>query len=265
MQKADPEKLYHGTSVKHLAAILAEGIRPREELDAEGNLLQHRKGNWDEYPSIPDMVYLTTCYPLYFANTSTEKPEDSLVIFEVNLADLDEEELHPDEDVISQSLWHAEKKENPDLTLQEAHDTVLETGIDSWQHLWREAMASLGNVGYRGTIKPELIQRYCIVHMPQMKDRWNLIMSMLDPSIHPLNFAIKGWFYEQFVRWAFGDAEELPHLTEAKQGLKDIAEHDEQEGLAKMREHFTKAAEFWAEESKNHDGFEVVTVGEQSK
>lgn len=263
MEKAELEKLYHGTSARHLASILAEGIRPREELDADGELLQHRKGNWTEYPSIPDMVYLTTCYPLYFAHTSTEKPDENLVIFEVNLADLDEEELHPDEDIISQSVWHGEQKENPEITLQEAHEIVLETGIDSWQHLWRNAMEAMGNVGYRGTIEPALIRRYCIIHMPQMRDRASLIMSMLDPSISPINFAIKGWFYQQFVQWVFGDVEDLPHLTDAQRSLGDIEGQGGIKEFAKMHQHYKKSEEFWFEESKNREGFEVVTMKEK--
>ena len=265
MANADPETtmLYHGTAAKRLASILAEGIRPREELDADGKLVKHRKGNWDEYPSIPDMVYLTTCYPLYFAHTSTKDPGENLVIFEVRLEDLDEEELHPDEDVVSQSLWHEERKEDPELTLQDAHNIVLETGIDSWQHLWKRSMEMMGNVGYRGTIRPELIQRYCIIHMPKMKDRWSLIMSMLDPSISPLNFTIKGWFYKQFVQWIFDDVQELPHLTEAKQAIKDIEGQGGWERLTTMHAHYTKSVEFWSKESDNREGIEVITVEEQ--
>ena len=203
------------------------------------------------------MVYLTTCYPLYFAHTSSKEPGENLVIFEVNLADLDEDELHPDEDIVSQAVWRDEQKENPEITLQEAHEMVLETGIDSWQHVWRKSMEAMGNVGYRGTIEPRLIQRYCIIHMPQMKERADLIMSMLDPSISPMNFMIKGWFYKQFVQWVFDDVKDLPHLTDAQRSIEEI---DGRKEFEKMHQHYKKAEEFWFEESKNREGFEVVTM-----
>lgn len=268
-------KLYHGTSAKHLTAILTDGIKPREELQADGKVT-HRPGNWQEYPSIPDMVYLTTCYPLFFANTATEEAGEDLVVFEIDLDDLDHDNLFPDEDVISQSLLHEEQKEDPDITLEDVHNGVVETGIDSWQHLWERAMEVLGNVGHRGTIPPEKIKRYCVIHMDKMKGRWNLISSMMDPMIMPMNFQIKGWFYTQFVQWCFGDVDVLPHYTECENVLGSIdpkllekmkadnPELDEQikamGNHAELAEHRVKAAKHWAEESENREGFEVVTL-----
>ena len=93
--------------------------------------------------------------------------------------------------------------------------------------------------------------------MPQMKERADLIMSMLDPSISPMNFMIKGWFYKQFVQWVFDDVKDLPHLTDAQRSIEEI---DGRKEFEKMHQHYKKAEEFWFEESKNREGFEVVTM-----
>ena len=61
--EATPLKLYHGTSSRFLDRILKHGIKPRGKGTSQ----------WDKFPSRPDLVYLTTAYPFYFAIQAIKK------------------------------------------------------------------------------------------------------------------------------------------------------------------------------------------------
>jgi len=71
--------LYHGTSAKFLEPILRDGLRPR---GTDG-------GRWQEWPSRPDCVYLTSAYGFYFAMACPTEDGDRLVL-EIDTAQLDQ-------------------------------------------------------------------------------------------------------------------------------------------------------------------------------
>lgn len=189
--------LYHGTSVEYLDVILKEGLKPRMD----------RKGNWSEFPSRKDMVYLTTTYALYFANAAAR---GKMAILQVDPAcELDasaeENTLFPDEDFIAQSVH-----QQSSMSLKDAHDWVLRN-IEEFDHYWESSLEKMGTVGYRGV--PIHPRRVAIID-PEVMERF-LLLSMLDPTITPINHYIKGGFYQQFTRWVFGEAP-LPHLLESQ-------------------------------------------------
>src|SRR5438552_677016 len=95
MRTTLPKFLYHGTSSQHLEAILRNGIEPRAVRGAPSN--------WQELPSHPEMVYLTTTYPGYYAAANLE-PTDSLLLVEVEVARLDSKLFYPDEDYLGHLL-----------------------------------------------------------------------------------------------------------------------------------------------------------------
>lgn len=221
--------LYHGTSDRFLTDILKRGLAPRGEADS----------NWEAFPSRPDMVYLTSAYPLYFAQAATEDGE-RLLIVEVERASLDVDLLHPDEDVIAQSISH-----QLNIDLETAQEQVLAT-LERYQHHWEDALNAMGNVAYKGTVEAESITRIARIDLAKLNV--HLSMAMMDPMITPLNYRIKGAWYRHFVKWVFGDEPELPQLLDARW----MAEH----GMAGSDKHLKAHIEL----NNDRSSIELVTL-----
>ena len=187
-------KLYHGTSFKHLEKILKIGIAPRFR----------RKTVWPDNPSRKDMVYLTTAYPFYFAQ-SAAMDKSKLVVFETNSDNLNNDRIFPDEDFIYQQL----KIQKQELPLEDIRDM-----IDGWQIYWKDSIKGLGNCAYQGLITTSSITRYCIA---DLSERSTLTMNILDPSISLMNYKFMGEYYRQLVAWFFGDVNELPQVKQSKE------------------------------------------------
>lgn len=179
-------KLYHGTSSKHLDSILSKGIRPRGR----------RKGNWESFPSRPDMVYLTNSYAPYFALQSCDKMEKALIV-EV---EVDETGLYPDEDFIAQVL--ASQEQRP---LEEVHEEVRE-GLEAYKHHAKDSLEGLGNCSHKGVVPAGNVRRMCLVDFTKRSDL--AIMSM-DPSISVMNYRFCGSKYRSVISWLFGDRKDF--------------------------------------------------------
>ena len=193
-------KAYHGTTATVARASLTEGLRPREETESEGQ--------WEECPSMASMVYLTTTYPGYFAMNAAApglKDGELPAIVEVDLEELWDLDLYPDEDFLEQCSRGVEGVVPPGFTTMKERTAWYRDNIDRFQHLWKKSMEYLGNVAHCGTVPPEAITRICV--FDPAKAPW-LGMWWMDPSITPLNFMIMRHKYENLTRWMFG--EELP-------------------------------------------------------
>ena len=79
---------------------------------------------------------------------------------------------------------------------------------------------------------------------------------MLDSSICPLNYAIKGEYYRNLVNWFFGDREELPQVDQAKEFL----EHARLVGKDDLVKIQKDRIEYLKEQSSNKKGIEVVSL-----
>lgn len=226
-------KLYHGTSARHLKDTLAHGLRPRG-IGA---------GQWSEYPSRPDLVYLTTAYPFFFGFHATEEDSgDHILVVEVD--DLDPDNLLPDEDFVSQSLAHMKKE-----SFEDFHDDVRDD-LESYAHHWEDSLNGLGNCAYKGTIAPNQITRYCLL---DPRKRAEIAMDLTSPSISLMNFQILGDAYKQKVAWMFGDAEEYPVF-------ETMFEMDEENLSEEMRKIVEGRKIYWEKQSKNREGVVVVNV-----
>jgi len=225
-------ELYHGTSIEKLDEILRNGITPREE----------RQSNWKKAPSRSDMVYLSTVYPFYFSVCAANS--NKTVVFEIDLLDLDRDKLYPDEDFI----WQWQKRENKGKIIE--HKDIRKN-LEWWKFYWKESLKFMGTCCYKGIIKPEFIQRYCIFDCS--KRTW-LAMSIMDPSISIDNFRFLSAHYEGFVSWLFGDQKLLPHVAEAKRDSKLFADNEQ------IYTDYQKRILFWTKESQNRDGIEIVEL-----
>lgn len=226
-------KIYHGTHFSKLHKILDEGITPRGKKG---------KTNWENAPSHPSMVYLSTAYPFYFSH-STLNPEsmNKGLVFEIDMQMLDREGLFPDEDFIWQALRH----QQPDIELKEVRKTLF-----CYRQNWKLSLEHMGTVAHLGVIPINCITRYCVIDFKKQEE---IGFSVLDPVISVLNYQIKGKFYRDLVSWIFGDRKMLPQIEEAKAFLKCC----EKSELTEMEQ---KRVDFWTKASKNRDGIEVVEL-----
>lgn len=176
-------RVYHGTGIQHLESILTNGLRPRND----------NKSNWEEFPSREDMVYLSTAYAPYFALINN--PENA-VILEVDLDELDQDKLFPDEDGIAQALSQQEK-----VPLDEVHDQVKDN-LEYYQHLALASIDLIGNICYQGVIEPSKIKKVTTIDFSQ---RTELSMICGDPMISVMNYRLCGNKYRTFTEWLMGD------------------------------------------------------------
>ena len=213
-------KIYHGSNYDYLDYILEHGISPRK----------NKESNWEKAQSHPDMVYLSTAYPFYFSYCSTGDTEGKGVVFEVELESLNETLLYPDEDFI----WHVLRQRNKKITIEEVRDS-----LEDYAHNWELSIQHLGNCCYKGKIKPNLIQRYCVV---DFKELGPLAWTIMDPTISVLNYRFCEEKYRGLVSWLFGDLERFP--------TDDISRVPGSE----------KHQEFWEKETKDRKGISIITL-----
>jgi hypothetical protein len=232
-------KIYHGTDADWLPRILQEGLKPRKMTS---------KSNWKEFVSLPDKVYLTATYPLYFASCVSKSRMAAVIEIEIDL--LDEHNLYPDEDFISQAYQQADQFK--DLSLQLIQDAV-KRNLNRFKNAWKDSIQHMGTVSHKGIIKPDCFTRYAIV---DLKRRGQLTCSMLDPTICILNHKIKGQFYKDFVAWVFGDRKELPQLDEAKR-------FDKMKLFCGVQGH--SPVVFWRQQSRDRSGIEVHILNNKQK
>jgi hypothetical protein len=184
--------LYHGTSLKALRRIFqSRAIKPRGTV---------RPSNWKHtIESNPSAVYLTSAYPLSFAQQAAEDHE-SVAIIEVNMEALTPR-LQADEDAIEQALRGKDK-------LPEHWDVVRRTRYyRSRAHLYRAeaSLAVLGTCAHRGEIGIEHCGRVAVIDAEKQMEI--VVMGGLDPAgIGVLHYAYCGAEGRALWRWLFNES-----------------------------------------------------------
>lgn len=227
----------HGTSSKYVKAILKNGIVPRK--------ISGLESNWKEYASKETMVYLSTAYPFYFANTVCEKDEMP-AIFQIDLSKLNKRKFFPDEDFIVQAL-----SRQMNVHIDKIHFEIRDN-LKKYKKYWLESLNGLGNMAYAGTIPVEAIVRYAVV---DRKKRPGLSMFM-DPCISMINYSLMGGTYQRFTNWILGLENEFPPLQSAREDLK-AAESAPDKSFANM---FRGLVENYEREGASRDGIELVDL-----
>ena len=223
--RAEPIRLFHGTSEARLHKIKKVGIIPRSASDT-GNF----KG---ETTSIAGQVYLTGCYPLFYAEHASPDPtlekgfisrrNAKRVVLEIDRAYLDPLLLRPDEDALRQYLQTVEMVTGGEAGRAAARELFRDglteyrmallrrivelmpggaesvtTDVEAMRELWPYSFQLLGSVAYRGIIPPEAILQYAVIdiyHAARIM-RWGCNMDMNIEK----HVAAQGSLHEQLTR-----------------------------------------------------------------
>ncbi len=181
--------LYHGTSETIARQALTRGLLPRN--------LSGVESVWEDFPSSPDYVYITTAYAPYFALHASD---DRVGIVEIDLDCLDPDELYPDEDFLEQ-VTHG-KGPAPGLTMEERTGWYRDN-LMNFQHHWADSLDGLGNAAHYGAIPASAITRVSI-YDPDSNPTITMMAS--DPAITIMNYKILGGTkYRALTSWFMGD------------------------------------------------------------
>lgn len=186
--------LYHGTSERHLAKILAEGLHPR------GN----RQSHWEKYPSLANHVYLTNSYPFYFGIQSTD-PEsmERACVFEIDTSLLDAKKFYPDEDFVSQDMERRIGRHRTNL--KQLHERAIKS-LDIHKDRWQESLDGLGTCSYRGVIPPAAITRYCLYEWRNGSVSQHLYVNV---RLNVYHHEVRKSYHHELLEWMFdGDGDE---------------------------------------------------------
>ncbi len=172
--------LYHGTSFQHWQSIKKNGLLPRGQLDTDGN--------WEgDVISKPELVYLTTAYPVYFALQAAGE-DHNLLVLEV---EVEVEDLYPDEDFIAYAL---KQKPFADLPLAEV---IKHIHPFDFKELATRSLEYNGVVSTK-RIPPERIINHCVLEMTK---HVRPIMWLGGDSMPiPLNYQILGKQYCKYMK-----------------------------------------------------------------
>jgi hypothetical protein len=230
-------KLYHGTSNIYTSQILKEGLIPRST---------RTNGNWEEYVSREDLVYLTTAYPWFFATHTSAAVNDrdtKAVVFEIDSALLHESSLLPDEDFLSQVV-----AANQGVPLVEIHNETRDNiegfaAVDGTP-LWQLSLAMMGTCSHKGAIPPSAITRYCVLDFGERP-----LLSAMAYNEGP-HLTGPHERHRHLTKWMFGDKRTLPHFV--PEGFLACMEHD------KFYRYFQNPN--WKAEEQSRFGVEVFNT-----
>jgi hypothetical protein len=192
-------------------------------------------------------VYLTANQGFAYGRENNE--DDTVVVFEVELAALNKRVLYPDEDFIADYLAH---QPGSGGTYHDLLPTVLKD-ISKYRRFWRESIEGMGSIAHRGPIPVQAITRYCTVDFRQ---RQNLSMVCEGPVSSLFQFHAHKDQLSQNTQWFFGDVSEHYEANASRRHCK-IAGKDFLE--------FRRRLEVWLKESADRTGISVVTLIDHRK
>jgi hypothetical protein len=185
--------VYHGTVLDALDLAREKGLQPRGP----------RPSNWSEEESRPDLVYLTSTYPFFFARRAGHR---RIVALEIDLERLDKTLLLPDEDFIAQT-----KKIDPEPG-KTVHATVR-ANLEAFRNEWEVSLQTLGTCCYQGVIPPQAFTRCCILDMGLRPQLWHALFFVDNISME--YHAQFGKWHGECLAWAFGSSDRLPRGAQA--------------------------------------------------
>ena len=219
-----PGAVAHGTTERHLDAIMRGGLRPRK----------NRPSLWTDHPSVAQNVYLTSAYALYFARFAAQNDEAGLLI-EVDPKRLKTVNMFPDEDAVAQVIrGDVTDPRFKDVSLGDATEDVRSNlrryRAEGYSASW--SMVALGTCSHEGLIPVQAIKRIVRVATVTGKD----IIAVSDPTITVMNYRFMGSYYRDMQSWFLSGGEGPMPLRDGLTAMS--AEHARQwrEGMAEVEE-----------------------------
>ena len=215
----------HGTSARHLDAILRGGLRPR-------------RGNpslWSEHPSVAGNVYLTNAYALYFARYAAESGEDGLLI-EVDPNMLKSSNLFPDEDAVAQVISgdHTDprfKNMGLDTATTHVRENLRRYRSEGYSASW--SMVALGTCSHEGLVPVRAIKRMVRVRKVHGMD----ITAVSDPTITVMNYRYMGGDYRALQEWFLSGGEgPMPMRNDMTAMMPEADAAQWRKGMAEVEE-----------------------------
>jgi len=243
--------LYHGTTEKAARAALIKGLRPRKSVGIESN--------WEECPSSPYHVYLTSAYAPYFAMSACEEG-NRWAILEVDTEQLIESDLFPDEDFLEQVSRTMDLPESWELegVPMVGRTEWFRNNLSRFQPLWEKSVELLGNCSHFGPIPVNAITRVAVI---DPKTCIQMTMLSSGPMITLGNFSRCGNHYKSMTRWFMGEdikPEDISSTVSEEEVAAIAASPDVPPGVV---EHFRQKRASYEETLADRSGVEIINIG----
>ena len=195
-------KLYHGTRSGLSSQILELGLLPR--------VLTESDNKWDECPSRPDAVYLTSVYAPYFAATacgSREDSDDKWLIVEVETEKMCGL-MCPDEDFLEQSQRSSGSR--PHGATMEQMTAFWRENCHRYSGAWKDSLNGLGTCSVISDVgvPPEAITGVFLFDN-EAKENREIVWACCDPTITLMNYQICNDKYRGLTQQVIERAERI--------------------------------------------------------
>lgn len=188
-------KLYHGTSVSRLSAILYAGILPRKE--------SKQRSQWEHsVVSAADRVYLTDIYAPYFAFHAASRDEASALLLEVDADLLPKEKLVPDEDFLEQATRNQPINGLSRYASMHERTRFFRDRAHRKPELAKLSLQHLGTCAFMGRVPAMAVTRYATV---DLKKGMALNLIATDAMVTLLNHRFCSDKYSALTRLIFGE------------------------------------------------------------
>lgn len=189
----DKVTLYHGTTTEFGDSIASDGLIPRRE---SGQLSNWEGPDHEGIRSRPDLVYLTSAYPVYFANAAVGVHGGDLLIVE---CEVDRKALYPDEDFIHYVIQH-----DPEAPKWAKALKPEDINPRSWSDAAKHSLTANGKVS-TPSVPASQIKRTKTIQ----RDDWKAILQLGgDTTPTPLGFGVLGNTYKKVIAALFDDGVE---------------------------------------------------------
>jgi len=239
--------LYHGTTESAAKAALEKGLKPRESAGVESN--------WEECPSSPHHVYLTSAYAGYFAMASCKSGERWAII-EVDTTKLDKSDLFPDEDFLEQASRNQELPDDWGVNELPMNGRTewFRNNLESFQHLWEDSVKHLGNCSHFGQIPAAAITKVAFI---DPEECLQMTMLVSDPMITLMNFKVCGNQYRAMTRWFIGEEVDAGEISSFLCDLPPEVAEKHPDVAQQMKDE----RESYEEILSNRAGVEIIDIG----
>jgi hypothetical protein len=142
------------------------------------------------------------------ATAEAGEPRQRWAIVEIDIFQLDELDLLPDEDFLEQGTRNSEISDGEffqgleEATTLEERTKWFRDRLGMFQHTWEESINHLGNCAHMGEIPAEAITRVSLFD-PESNDYVGMAAS--DPCITLMNYLICKQKYIDLTAWFFKD------------------------------------------------------------